>query len=186
MAPTIKNCYCIKVDSDYLKSKVLLDTSRFKKLSLVYDKLSENEILYAVSIVNKLNLIQIIYSFLTTANNSLVNSVNKNSIALNIDNMMDVLFNSCSPIETYDLCNSRLLSEFIDNVNMLYNGLDTVVGKEISHISFEPIKNTVIDMVIVILESLLIELIKQVDSFDNQIFVFNNSLDNSLSFIILT
>lgn len=186
MLPRPQNCACVKVDNDYLKSRVLSDTAKFKRLSLVYDELTENEILYAVSIVNRLNLTHVLYTFLLSANNSIVSSVNANSISLDIDNLMDILFNSYVPIDTYDLCNSRLLSEFVSNVNMLYSGLDTIIGKDVCHRHIEAIKNTVIDMVVLILESLLVELIGQVDDFNNQIYVFNNSLDNSLSFIILT
>ena len=174
------------MDNEYLKSNTLADLNKFKRLSLVYDQLTQDEILYAVSVVTKLNLTHIVYHFLLTANNSIVSSVNTNSISLDINNLFDILFDSCVPMDTYDLCNSRLLTEFLGNVNALYSALGTIVDTSFDHRSLENIKNTVIDLVILILEALLIELFEHVPDFNNQIYVFNNALDNSLSFMILT
>lgn len=178
-------CSCLKIDNDYLKSRVLTNLNRLNTTSLIYDELTEDEIIYAVSIVNRLNLTHIIYHLLLTSNNNLVSPRSRNSISLDINNLFDVIFNNHYGLDSYELANSTLLTEFLGNINSLYSALDPMLNKDIGTVTGENIKNTVIDIVVLILEALLIELFGRVPDFSNQIYVFQNDLDNSLSFIIL-
>jgi hypothetical protein len=178
-------CSCLNVDNNYLKSRVLTNLNRLNTTSLIYDELSEDEVLYAVSIVNRLNLPHIIYHFLLTSNNNIVSSRNNNSISIDTNNLFDIVFGNQYGLDNYELSNSALLSEFLGNINSLYEALDIMVDKNLDILIRENLKNIVIDLVLLILEALLIELFGRVPDFTNQIYVFLNSLDNSLSFIII-